>query len=71
MATANAKPRLGQIYPPDVRDALMRAAAAHDGREIDRLTDQLALRGLCRPRESCRAEFDARPAAHLWQCGVA
>lgn len=58
---ASAQPPCAWIYPASQRQALQQAAAAHDVAAIDRITDDLARQGLCRPRHS--TSMDAQWAA--------
>jgi hypothetical protein len=37
-------------FDPNTRDALIHAALVRDTDEIDRITDELARQGVCRPR---------------------
>ena len=46
----NPRGEVAQLYHPDIRDALIQAAAARDHQAIDRVTDQLADQGLARKR---------------------
>lgn len=46
----NAELKVSQLFPPFQRQALVEAAASQDWREIDRITDELVLLGLCRRR---------------------
>lgn len=46
----NPRGEVSQLYPPELRDALVHAAAVGDTESIDRITDELAERGFCRPR---------------------
>lgn len=46
----NADLKVSQHFPPFQRQALVNAAASGDWREIDRITDELVLMGLCRRR---------------------
>lgn len=46
----NPRGEVAQLYHPDIRDALIQAAAARDYHAIDRVTDQLADQGLARKR---------------------
>jgi hypothetical protein len=54
---------VSQLFPPVQRQALVRAAAGHDLREIDRITDTLALMGLCRRRSA--GEWERRRGFQL------
>lgn len=45
-----ARAPLPTLYPPHVVDALQAAAQRRDHLEIDRITDELAKAGYCRPR---------------------
>ena len=47
---------VAQLYPPEVRDALVRAGDIRDIARIDALTDNLVRRGFCRPRQEYRIE---------------
>lgn len=46
----NPRGEVAQLYHPDIRDALIQAAARRDYHAIDRVTDQLVDQGLARPR---------------------
>ena len=46
----NPRGEVAQLYHPDIRDALIQAAARRDYHAIDRVTDQLADQGLARNR---------------------
>lgn len=46
----NPRGEVAQLYHPDIRDALIQAAARRDYHAIDRVTDQLVDKGLARPR---------------------
>ena len=46
----NPRGEVAQLYHPDIRDALIQAAARRDYHAIDRVTDQLADQGLARKR---------------------
>ena len=46
----NPRGEVAQLYHPDIRDALIQAAARRDYQAIDRVTDQLADQGLARKR---------------------
>ncbi len=46
----NPRGEVAQLYHPDIRDALIQAAARRDHQAIDRVTDQLADHGLARKR---------------------
>lgn len=46
----NPRGEVAQLYHPDIRDALIQAAALRDHQAIDRVTDQLADQGLARNR---------------------
>ena len=46
----NPRGEVAQLYHPDIRDALIQAAALRDHQAIDRVTDQLADQGLARKR---------------------
>ena len=46
----NPRGEVAQLYHPDIRDALIQAAARRDHQAIDRATDQLADQGLARKR---------------------
>lgn len=63
--TDNKRPPVAQIYPPEIRDALVRAGIDRDHARIDALTDNLAMRGYVRPRHA-----DDRPAANLLEQGA-
>jgi hypothetical protein len=60
--------RIAQLFPPEIRDALVHAAARHDHKRIDALTDNLTRRGYTRARQ-CIARIDEwqarRPALDL------
>lgn len=43
-------PRVSQLYPVDYRNALVHAGWDKNIERIDRLTDDLARMGYCRPR---------------------
>lgn len=53
---------VAQIYPPEIRDALVRASKVGNTDVIDQLTDILAERGFCRQR-SDRGLFTSRAVA--------
>ena len=55
------RPRVAQINPPEIRDALVRAAMDKDHARIDALTDNLAARGFARPRHA-----DSQPERNGW-----
>lgn len=55
------RPPVAQLYPPEFRDALVSAGQRCDTVMIDLLTDQLAARGLCRPRNA-----DSQPERKGW-----
>jgi hypothetical protein len=59
--TDTKRPPVAQINPPEIRDALVRAAADHDIERIDLLTDNLAARGYARPRHA-----DGQPERKGW-----
>jgi hypothetical protein len=46
----NPRGEVAQLYHPDIRDALIQAAARRDYHAIDRVTNQLADQGLARKR---------------------
>lgn len=46
----NPRGEVAQLYHPDIRDALIQAAARRDYHAINRVTDQLADHGLARKR---------------------
>jgi len=46
----NPRGEVAQLYHPDIRDALIQAAARRDCHAIDRVTNQLVDQGLARPR---------------------
>ena len=46
----NPRGEVAQLYHPDIRDALIQAAARRDYHAIDRVTDQLADQDLARNR---------------------
>ena len=46
----NPRGEVAQLYHPDIRDALIQAAARRDHQAIDRVADQLADQGLARKR---------------------
>ena len=48
----NPRGEVAQLYHPDIRDALIQAAARRDYHAIDRVTDQLADQGLARNRRN-------------------
>lgn len=54
-------PQVAQINPPEIRDALVRAAMDKDYARIDALTDNLASRGFARPRHA-----DSQPQRPGW-----
>lgn len=53
MVTSSVHP-VAQLYPPEIRDALVGCARVRDVATIDRLTDELVRRGFCRPRVDMR-----------------
>ena len=57
--TAAKTPAVAQLYPVDYRNALVHAGCEKDLERIDRLTDDLARMGYCRPR----GEDASKPAA--------
>ena len=46
----NPRGEVAQLYHPDIRDALIQAAARRDYHAIDRVTDKLDGQGLARKR---------------------
>lgn len=56
------KPEVARIYPQEFVQPLRRAGEYGDTTTIDALTDELARRGLCRPRsdDSRHAEWTAQ-----------
>jgi hypothetical protein len=54
---------VAQLYPPEIRDALVRASKVHAPDVIDQLTDILAERGFCRPRHDKGLFVSRSPAA--------
>jgi len=52
---------VAQLYPPEIRDALVRASWDKDIDRIDKLTDNLAQRGFVRSRSA-----DANPERPGW-----
>ena len=46
----NPRGEVAQLYHPDIRDALIQAAARRDYHAIDRVTNQLVDQGLARNR---------------------
>ena len=61
MQQKGQRPPVARIYPPDIRDALVSAGQRQDITVIDMLTDELARRGLCRPRNA-----DSQPERAGW-----
>ena len=61
MQQQNKRPPVAMLYPPDIRDALVSAGQRRDLTMIDMLTDELARRGLCRPRHA-----DSQPERLRW-----
>lgn len=57
----NPRGEVAQLYHPDIRDALIQAAARRDHQAIDRVTDQLADQGLARKR-SDGSRFESKSA---------
>lgn len=55
------RPTVAQLYPPEFRDALVSAGQRRDTDMSDLLTDQLATRGFCRPRNA-----DSQPQRPGW-----
>jgi len=55
------RPQVAQLYPPEIRDALVRASWDRDHLTIDKLTDNLVARGYCRPRSA-----DSQPQRPGW-----
>jgi len=55
------RPPVAQLYPPEIRDALVRAAEIRDIERIDMLTDNLAARGFARQRTA-----DSQPQRPGW-----
>jgi hypothetical protein len=54
-------PPVAQLYPPEIRDALVRTSWDKDIDRIDKLTDNLAQRGFVRSRSA-----DANPERPGW-----
>lgn len=65
MTTSHNNPRgeVAQLYHPDIRDALVQAAARGDLQAIDRVTDKLADQGLVRKR-SDGSRYQSKEASH-------
>lgn len=59
----NPRGEVAQLYHPDIRDALIQAAARRDYHAIDRVTDQLADQGLARKR-SDGSRYQSMEASH-------
>lgn len=55
------RPPVAQLYPPEIRDALVRAAMDKDIERIDALTLNLAARGFCR-----LPSHDSQPERKGW-----
>lgn len=55
------RPPVAQLYPPEIRDALVRASWDKDIDRIDKLTDNPAQRGFVRSRSA-----DANPERPGW-----
>jgi len=65
MSRCNPRGEVAQLYHPDIRDALVQAAARGDHQAIDRVTDQLADQGLARKRCDCsRYQSKSMEASH-------
>lgn len=65
----NPRGEVAQLYHPDIRDALIQAAARRDHQAIDRVTDQLIDQlidqGLARPRsDGSRYQSKSMEASH-------
>ncbi len=61
----NPRGEVAQLYHPDIRDALIQAAARRDYHAIDRVTDQLVDQGLARPRrDGSRYQSKSMEASH-------
>ncbi len=60
----NPRGEVAQLYHPDIRDALIQAAARRDHQAIDRVTDQLADQGLARKRSDVSRYQSKREASH-------
>lgn len=61
----NPRGEVAQLYHPDIRDALIQAAARRDYHAIDRVTDQLADQGLARKRrDGSMFESKSMEASH-------
>ena len=60
--TDTKRPPVAQLYPPEIRDALVRAGQDRDHARIDALTDNLAARRYCRPRHA-----DDTPTVNRWE----
>ncbi len=60
----NPRGEVAQLYHPDIRDALIQAAARRDHQAIDRVTDQLADQGLARKRSDGSRYQSKREASH-------
>ena len=61
----NPRGEVAQLYHPDIRDALIQAAARRDYHAIDRVTDQLADQGLARKRcDGSRYQSKSMEASH-------
>ena len=52
MQSTDDRPPVAQLVPPEIRDALVRAGLDRDQARIDMLTDNLVVRGYCRPRHT-------------------
>ena len=61
----NPRGEVAQLYHPDIRDALIQAAARRDYHAIDRVTDQLVDQRLARPRsDGSRYQSKRMEASH-------
>ena len=61
----NPRGEVAQLYHPDIRDALIQAAARRDYHAIDRVTDQLVDQGLARKRsDGSRYQSKRMEASH-------
>lgn len=60
----NPRGEVAQLYHPDIRDALIQAAARRDRQAIDRVTDQLADQGLARKRSDGSRYQSCMEASH-------
>ena len=61
MQTKTKRPPVVQMYPPEIRDALVRAGQDRDHARIDAPTDNLAVRGFARPRHADDTPSPAKP----------